>query len=85
MAEQKDYAKALEKYAEEVLNDKNREISQLLQENSKPQEHIMLIEEKKFEYVQKCMKKLENENALLEKVDLIDYWKLENGRTNKTW
>ena len=84
MAKQEDYANALEKYAEEVINDKNREFSQLLQENSRQQKHIMLIEEKKFKLAQKDIQKLEDEMALLEKVELIDYWILENGRTNKT-
>lgn len=84
MAKQEDYANALEKYSEEVINDKNREFSQLLQENSRQQKHIMLIEEKKFKPAQKDIQKLEDEMALLEKVELIDYWILENGRTNKT-
>ncbi len=47
--------------------------------------HIMLIEEKSFIPSAKTYKILQEENSLLEKVDLIDYWNLQkSGRNNQT-
>ncbi len=47
--------------------------------------HIMLIEEKSFRPSKKLYKSLQEENLILEKVDLIDYWNLqESGRNNQT-
>ena len=82
MEKQEEYAKALKEY--ENQSDKNRNFSRVLEENLDKPKHIMLIEEKKFKSGLKFTQKLRKENALLEKVDLIDYWKLENGRTNKS-
>ena len=85
MTKHDEYAKALEEYAKK-FDDKNcRDNSSILEEKFKAGEHIMLIEEKKIAEAQKELTKLEKENSLLEKVDLIDYWNIcENGRTNKT-
>ncbi|MBO5022374.1 MAG: hypothetical protein J6C53_02730 [Clostridia bacterium] len=47
--------------------------------------HIMLIEEKSFRPSKKLYQFLQEENSILEKVDLIDYWNLqESGRNNQT-
>lgn len=47
--------------------------------------HIMLIEEKSFRLSKKLYQFLQEENSILEKVDLIDYWNLqESGRNNQT-
>ena len=47
--------------------------------------HIMLIEEKSFLPSKNLYKFLQEENTFLEKVDLIDYWNLqESGRNNQT-
>ena len=80
MNKQEEYAKSLRDYAD----DKNRSISQFLQENFNKHQHIMLIEEKTISKKFNFPKSLQKEIALLEKVELVDYWNLENGRTNKT-
>ena len=85
MSKQDQYAKQLKKLDENFDQRLGRDFSYLLDENFKCGKHIMLIEEKKFETCQKSMAKIQKENALLEKVDLIDFWNIsENGRTNKT-
>lgn len=85
MINQEEYKNQLEKYAQNRANDKNSVFSSKIQENYTPFWHIMLIEEKKFASVNNNLSFLSNEDALLEKVDLIDYWIfVENGRTNQT-
>jgi len=82
MERQEEYANMLEEYARQ--SDKNRDISLFLQENFNDKKHIMLIEEKKIEKQYKKLSYLNKETSLLEKVELIDFWTGEDGRTNKT-
>ena len=80
----KAYVQELQNYAKNVEKGENGEISSILQANFEAIGHIMLIEEKKIAKF-KMNLKLQKENALLEKVDLTDYWNiLEYGRANKT-
>lgn len=78
MAKQSEYAKALDQYA------KTRDFSLLNEESFSAGKHIMLIEEKAIAKAYKFAHKVAYENALFEKVELTDFWKDENGRTNKT-
>ncbi len=78
MTKQSQYAKALEEYA------KTRDFSSFKQESFSKGMHIMLIEEEAIKRYFLKNEKAQKESSLLEKVELTDFWKIENGRTNKT-
>ena len=83
MAKQNEYAKALSKKYRKIIEDKNN-FSSIISANFGENEHIMLIDSKNLEdFVKSISFELKSELLLLEKVDLIDYWKFnEYGRYN---
>ena len=79
MTKRADYVKQLKRYGQEV----DKRISSL-SANLGEQMHKMQVEEEKFAKEYDELSSLDDSSSLLEKVELIDYWKLENnGRTNK--
>ena len=83
MFEQEEYARELEKRANDICD--STFIKYLLYANFQEQKHKMLIgEEEQKEFCRFFLDNLYAEYSSIEKVDLIDYWKLiEYGRTNK--
>ena len=81
MSRQTEYADALRERAKKVEECN----SYLLYANFESDEHKMSMGEDCFkDYYEKVSEKLQEEISTLEKVDLIDYWNLnEYGRSNK--